>query len=198
MTYENEVAPALDIVIEEIEKVAKGLNTEGAEAFRQGEYETAHELTEKGSQIRTFQDKVKQLQKEWHDTFATVTTRRLKQEKGRKGTKRLDQGLRSPEDAFRVPIFQAKRPQKEPDYINRYRAHLSNPASLPSKIREYIDSLGVVSWNALKRACVEKLGCKSQISGSIGASVRMLELDGWIKIEGRGDKKRILSAGPRK
>jgi hypothetical protein len=198
MTYENEVAPALDIVIEEIENVAKGLNTEGAEAFRQGEYETAHELTEKGSQIKAFQDKVKELQKEWHDTFATVITRRLKQEKGRKGTKRLDQGLRSPEDAFGVPILQPKRPQKEPDYINSYRAQLSNPASLPSKIREYIDSLGVVRWNDLKRACVERLGCKSQTSGSIGASVRMLARDGWVTLEGRGEEKRIFSAGPRK
>jgi hypothetical protein len=86
-----------------------------------------------------------------------------------------------------------KRSQKEPSYIISYRAQLNNPASLPSRIRKYIDDFGVVTWGDLKRVCVEKLGCKSETSGSIGASLRVLEQDGWIKIEGKGDNKRVFS-----
>lgn len=91
-----------------------------------------------------------------------------------------------------------KRPQNEPGYVVSYRAMLNNPASLPSRMKEYIESLGVVKWGELKKACVERLGCKSQTSGSIGASLRVLELDGLVRIEGKGDNKRIFSSGPRK
>ncbi len=34
MTYENEVATAFDIVLEEIENAIEGLNQDGAEAFQ--------------------------------------------------------------------------------------------------------------------------------------------------------------------
>jgi hypothetical protein len=91
-----------------------------------------------------------------------------------------------------------KGPQKEPGYIIRYRAQLNNPGSLPSKMNKYIEDSGVVTWGDLRRACVEKLGCKSETSGSIGASLRLLEIDESVRIEGKGDSKRIFSLRFRK
>lgn len=91
-----------------------------------------------------------------------------------------------------------KAPQKEPSYISRYRAQLNNPGSLPSKMNKYIEDSGVVTWGDLRRACVEKLGCKSETSGSIGASLRVLEIDELVRIEGKGDSKRIFSLRSRK
>lgn len=91
-----------------------------------------------------------------------------------------------------------KWPQKEPSYIIKYRAQLNNPASLPSKMRNYVEDFGVVTWGDLKKACVEKLGCKSETSGSIGASLRLLEIDGWVRIEGKGKNKRIFPVRPHK
>ncbi len=81
--------------------------------------------------------------------------------------------------------------QNEATYIERYRRMLPNPNSLPSKIKKYVNERGSVTYSDLKRACVEKFGCKSESSGSIGASVKVLEIDGHIKIEGYGDYKRI-------
>ena len=81
----------------------------------------------------------------------------------------------------------------EPGYVTRYRAQLNNPATLPSKMRKYIEEHGSISWADLKKACVNKFGCKSESSGSIGASLRVLKLDGWIKVEGKGNSKRITS-----
>jgi len=81
--------------------------------------------------------------------------------------------------------------QSEATFIERYRRMLQNPNSLPSKMKKYVNERGSVTYSELKRACVEKFGCKNDSSGSIGASVKVLELDGHIRIEGRGDNKRI-------
>lgn len=91
-----------------------------------------------------------------------------------------------------------KGPQNEPSYVISYRAQLNNPGSLPSRMKKYIEDSGVVTWGDLKRACVKKLGCKSETSGSIGASLRVLEIDGLVKSEGKGDYKRIFSVPFRK
>jgi hypothetical protein len=81
----------------------------------------------------------------------------------------------------------------EPEYIKTYREMLNNPASLPSRMKKYIDEVGSLSWAELKKACVQRLGCKTETSGSIGASLRVLELDGHVRTTGRSDTKRIFS-----
>lgn len=88
---------------------------------------------------------------------------------------------------------QSVRHGGEPDYVVSYRSQLNNPSSLASKMRKYINDRGSLTWAELKKACVEKFGCISEISGSIGASLRVLELDGWVRIEGKGNSKRISS-----
>ena len=107
MTYENEVATAFDIVLEEIEDAIEGLNQDGAEAFQKGDYDRARELMEKGSQMTAFREKVNELQKEWENIFAKVSVRRRRRKRSRKAQKRLERGLRTREDAFRAPILQA-------------------------------------------------------------------------------------------
>ena len=82
---------------------------------------------------------------------------------------------------------------KDREYIERYRKMLENPTTLPSKMKRYIDEKEIVEYKDLKQACVEQFGCTSKTSGSIGASVKVLEEDGHIKIEGRGDTKRLIS-----
>ena len=79
------------------------------------------------------------------------------------------------------------------EYIIRYRKMLENLQTLPSRMKKYIDEEERVTFKDLKHTCVEKFGCKSETSGSIFASIKVLEIDGYIKIEGRGDNKRIVS-----
>jgi len=56
---------------------------------------------------------------------------------------------------------------------------------------KYIQEQGEVTYAELKSTCVSQFSCKSKTSGSIGASVTILKDDGYIKIEGRGDSKRL-------
>ncbi len=84
----------------------------------------------------------------------------------------------------------------EPEYIKIYREMLKNPDSLPSRMKKFIDDVGSMAWRDLKRACVQQLGCKSETSGSIGASLRVLELEGHVNVSGRGEGRRISSARP--
>ena len=82
---------------------------------------------------------------------------------------------------------------KDKEYIDKYRKMMGNPNNLGPKVKRYIDEKEIVIYKDLKRICVEQFGCKSETSGSIGASVRVLEVDGYIKIEGNGDTKRLIS-----
>ena len=94
------------------------------------------------------------------------------------------------------PSGPSELPGDEPDYIITYREMLKNPESLPSRMRRYIDEVGSLSWGDLMEACVQRLGCKSKDNGSIRASLRVLELDGYITTTGRAESKRIFSTRP--
>ncbi len=104
--YQNEVVLAFDMVLEEIENAIAALNKEGARAFEQGKYEIARDLMEKGSQMTAFRDRVKELQREWLNIFASVVPQKPRGQKAPRH-KKLQRGLRTPEDEFRIPILQA-------------------------------------------------------------------------------------------
>jgi hypothetical protein len=102
----NEVAVAFDIVLEEIENAIAVLNQQGAQAFQSGKYDVARNLMEKGSQMAAFRSKVKDLQKEWLNIFATVPSPKV-WKRSRKVAERLKRGLRTSEDTFRIPYSKA-------------------------------------------------------------------------------------------
>jgi hypothetical protein len=107
MMHQNEVAVAFDIVLEEIENAIAALNREGAQAFEGGKYEIARDLMEKGSQMTAFRSRVKDLQKEWLNIFAAVVVPQKPRRQKAPRYKKLQHGLRTPEDEFRVPILQS-------------------------------------------------------------------------------------------
>lgn len=86
------------------------------------------------------------------------------------------------------------KPGDEPEYIKTYREMLTNPDSLPSRMKKHIDEVGSITWRNLKRVCVQRLGCKSETSGSIGASLQVLKRDGYVRITGQGEGKKVFSA----
>jgi hypothetical protein len=87
----------------------------------------------------------------------------------------------------------SKDKDKDKDYIIRYRKMLEKPDNLPSKMKSYIDEKEIVIYKDLKRIYVEQFGCQSETSGSIAASVKLLENDRYIKIEGKGNNKQLIS-----
>lgn len=108
MALSNEVMVAFEILLEEIETVVADLNEEGANAFRNSNYETAREIVERARQIAAFRERVKALQKEWEQLFVKKVAETLKK-KAPPGAlaQRLQRGLRTPETAFRLPILEA-------------------------------------------------------------------------------------------
>ncbi len=99
----------------------------------------------------------------------------------------------APQDAQLQGQEKALTPKVEPEYVAAYRESLKNPDSLPSRMKKYIDENGSLSWNDLKKACVQHLGCRSDTSGSIGASLQVLERDGYVTTTGRAESKMIFS-----
>lgn len=86
-----------------------------------------------------------------------------------------------------------KRNGTEREYIKDYRKQLNNPNNLISKIKRHIDNVGSIKRKKLNEVCVREFGCKSKKSGSIGASINTLKLDGYITVNGSGDSAIINS-----
>ncbi len=99
--------------------------------------------------------------------------------------------------ATSVPVISApasiSQAGSKPGYIRSYREMLKSPDSLPSRMKKYIDDVGSLSWPELKKACVQRLGCKTETSGSIGASLHVLELEGHVRTTGRSENRMIIS-----
>jgi hypothetical protein len=101
---DSEVNTAFEILLEEIELVANGVNEEGSAAFKAGNYDAVRRLAEEADRLAGFREKVKSLQKEWASLSAQQPSRPSVH---RSGKGRLPRGLRTPEDAFRRPILEA-------------------------------------------------------------------------------------------
>ena len=106
----NQVFEAFEILLEEIETVANGLNEEGARAFQKGAYDRAERAIEEGKRLADFREKVKFLQKEWIKLFSSrrrpILTKSKKKPR-KKSANTLPKGLRTPEEAFRMPILES-------------------------------------------------------------------------------------------
>ncbi len=100
----NGVLTAFEILLEEIESVIDGLKKEGTDAFQEDEYDKAEEMLQKAKSIEIFKGKVKQLQDEWKKKFLSVPVRSTLKKKAKD---RLRRGLKTPQDAFRIPILEA-------------------------------------------------------------------------------------------
>jgi restriction system protein len=101
----NEINIAFEILLEEVEGVVNGLNEDGARALRAGNYDRATGLIEEATRLTDFRERVRGLQREWKTSYPGRVPRRRKSR--RKVTKRLPRGLRTPEEAFRLPILEA-------------------------------------------------------------------------------------------
>ena len=77
----------------------------------------------------------------------------------------------------------------EPGYIKNYRKMLESPNTVPSIMLKCIKSAGTIRWKDLKKILIERYNYKE--SGGFGASLRVLEIDGHINIDGSGDEKLI-------
>lgn len=108
MADQNEVMVAFEILFEEIEAVIEGFRQEGADALNRGDYGAAREMIDQAEKVTNFRERVKELKAEWEKSFVQkgrkVTT--SKWSTGGK-TRRLERGLRTPQESYRLPILEA-------------------------------------------------------------------------------------------
>ena len=106
---ENEVLASFEILLEELENIVEALNQEGAMQFSRSAHEEALQTLEKVKLITSFRGKVKKLQKEWNTIESQSNKRKaVHRKRSKKETPtRLERGLRTPEDEFRIPILDA-------------------------------------------------------------------------------------------
>lgn len=100
----NEVNTAFEILLEEIEEIFNMISKDGEDAFRSQDFDKAKSLIEKGERLKTFRERVKSLQKEWQNIFSgkmPTSTRK------KRTTKKLQRGLRTPEEEFKIPILES-------------------------------------------------------------------------------------------
>jgi hypothetical protein len=153
----NEVNIALEILLEEIESVFNQLNEEGAKAFQLGDYQKVKEVAEMADRLVAFHEKVKGLQEEWVQVFASVLS--FKSRRGfRRRRGRVSRGLRTPEHAFRRPILEAlvelggRAPVDEVlDLVGRKMEHILNNHDY-SKLHT-----GEIRWRNTAKWCRYKM-----------------------------------------
>ncbi len=85
---------------------------------------------------------------------------------------------------------ESKKETGEASYIPRYRKQIANSNTVPGKIREYIQKKRKVSFQNLLKECA-RFGASPK-SGGISATVRILELDRKIKVEGKGEGRMLI------
>lgn len=100
----SEVFEAFEILLEEIETTIVILKDKQVSSIENGAYDNAKKIIEQISALEKFRDKVKNLQKEWQKSFSSLFA---KTSNKRKSKNKLKKGLRTPEDAFRIPILEA-------------------------------------------------------------------------------------------
>lgn len=102
--YKNEVNSAFEILLEEIEIVFSSINQE-IEAFSKTQnYKKIIPLAENATNLSNFREKVKELQKEWRNVFTSKIPEKLKKIKREK---KLQKGLRTPEEDFQIPVLES-------------------------------------------------------------------------------------------
>ena len=100
----NEVNGAFEILLEELEGVVRALNDDADRVFRSRNYDKAQELIQDARGLDQFHDKVKNLQSEWQTLFAPKAPKRKASKRAHRG--RLSRGLRTPEEAFVMPMLE--------------------------------------------------------------------------------------------
>lgn len=77
----------------------------------------------------------------------------------------------------------------EPEYVRTYRGMLNNAHSMPSTMHRIVEERKHIKWSEL----VEQLTKHGYIGrgGSLTASLKVLEIDGYLQVEGTGNSKSI-------
>ena len=99
----------IDFLLGQLDAIIPELNKQGAQLMQEKKYDQARQIIAKAEAVVAFQGKVSALREEWLKLAVSATKKSEKKEKpvSRKMTTMLKKGLRTPNDAFFLPILQA-------------------------------------------------------------------------------------------
>ena len=104
------VVSAFELLLEEVEDEIEYVNQRGAKAFGQGKYDQVDAARNQVDRLTDYRKKIASLRNEWQTLATSFKTEEEEDESAhatRRDLGRLKRGVRTPEDAFRLPILQA-------------------------------------------------------------------------------------------
>lgn len=105
------IATAFELLLEEIEEVADELNRRGADAFERGQHNEVEALLTDARAYAAFQSKVRDLRSEWRamhpEPGVEPEPEPAKPPISKKDLGRLNRGLRTPDELYRLPLLEA-------------------------------------------------------------------------------------------
>ena len=108
------ISAAFGLLLEEIENEVELANEAGAQAFKNGLYDQVELAKQQAVRLTEYRSKVVALRQEWRTLsqgLASKKSERTPKSKDKKDqrrvTSRLPKGVRTPSEAFRIPILEA-------------------------------------------------------------------------------------------
>ena len=108
-TAPTNIAAAFELLLEEIEEEVELVNQAGAKAFGEGQYAQVDAARKHVGNLTAYRSKLAALRKEWQTlstAFDVENADDEEQKARRRDFGRLQRGVRTPEEAFRLPILQ--------------------------------------------------------------------------------------------
>jgi hypothetical protein len=102
----SSILAAFELLLEEVEDEIELVNQTGAKAFGEGDYEQVEAARRQAVRLTDFRHKVADLRQEWQSLSATFAPTEPDGKGGRRDFGRLQRGVRTPEETFRLPILQ--------------------------------------------------------------------------------------------
>ena len=111
MNTDNEghpdVIPAFEMLLEEIEGEVARVNREGGQAFEAGQHERAAELLRLAGALTAIRAEVAALRDRWASALPAPEPVHEGERSDRRNLGRLGKGMRTREEAYRIPILRA-------------------------------------------------------------------------------------------
>lgn len=102
------VIASFEMLLEEIESEIDFINSVGSKAFEKRDYDRAKEALEQAAKLTAYRDKTSGLKKEW-ESFTQIEIDEEDVQAAqiqRQNLGRLQRGMRTPEEAYYIPILQ--------------------------------------------------------------------------------------------
>jgi hypothetical protein len=106
---QTSVLAAFEMLLEEIENEVELVNRAGGKAFTESDYERVTTAAAQGKRLEDFRARVANMRREWRELMTEFDVEESEDEEvaaQRRDLGRLERGVRTPEDAFRIPILE--------------------------------------------------------------------------------------------